>query len=104
MPPMPPKSGAGPQEARCPQCGSPLAKSPAGQQVLQKVSQAMAQKGRGGPQRPPGGAMPPGGGGGMPPRPGMPQAGAGGPQQAMKAALLQQLMQARQGGMPPQGR
>ena len=42
-----------PPDAQCPMCGSPLGKSPAGQAVLQKVSGAMAQKARGGPQKPP---------------------------------------------------
>ena len=91
-------------EAVCPTCGGPLGKSPAGQQVLQRASQAMAQRARGGQQRPPGAPQ----GGGMPPRPGMtPNAapgGAGGPQNALKAMLLRKIMQARQGGMPPQGR
>ena len=38
-------------EANCPTCGGPLARTPAGQSVLHKVSQAMAQKGR--PSGPP---------------------------------------------------
>lgn len=42
-------------EPQCPMCGSPLAKSPAGQQVLAKVQQGMAQKAQGGPQARPAG-------------------------------------------------
>ena len=63
-------------EPQCPMCGSPLAKSPAGQQVLQRVSQGMAQKAQGGPQ-----ARPQGPGMSAPmQRPGMPAQRPMGPQ------------------------
>lgn len=65
-----------PPEATCPHCGSPMGKSPAGQQILQRASQQMAQ--RRGPRGPQGSA----GQGAVDPR----------------RAILQRLLAARQGG------
>jgi hypothetical protein len=73
-------------EALCPHCGSPMAKSPAGQQILQKASQAMAQKGRTAPQ------------GGMP-RPqtlaGMAPGAQVNSQDTLRQALMQRILQGR---------
>lgn len=77
-----PQQKPGKQEARCPMCGSELGNSPAGQQILQKASQAMAQKAKGGQQ---------------PQRPGMPQGGPQGrPGMDPRQALMQRMQQAQQ--------
>ena len=72
-----------PPDAQCPMCGSALGKSPMGQQVLQKVSGAMAQKARGGPQRPPSGP----GMSAPQARPPMRSMGASGPQGAPRPMM-----------------
>lgn len=105
--------GKGMSEAQCPHCGSGLAKSPAGIQMLQRASQAMARPPASPMTRAMGRPPMPMAGGGMPggmARPGMAPGGAPGlagaaPQDALRRALLAKIMQARlaRGGVPPTG-
>ena len=81
-------------EAACPHCGGGLAKSPMGQRALQQTAQRMAQPPRPAPQAGAGGM------GGMmrPPMPQVAPTGQPDPRAAIRALLMQKLMQARQGG------